>query len=258
MAKLRLDQLLCDRGIAETLEKARALIMSGLILVDQHKVDKSGTPVKFDVDIRVIDRRTSKYVSRGGNKLEGVLKAFHVSVKGKIALDVGMSTGGFTDCLLQHGVLKVIGIDVAYGIAHNKMRQHPDVILLERINARLLTKDQLKKKLQKHAQGDDYLEQLSLVVMDLSFISVLKVLPAIRLLVHSNSDFIVLIKPQFEAPKEWVESGGVIRKEEVREIVLNNVETELIKNGFQVLQKVDSLVRGTKGNQETFFLLKTV
>jgi 23S rRNA (cytidine1920-2'-O)/16S rRNA (cytidine1409-2'-O)-methyltransferase len=217
--------------------------MAGEVLVDDAPISKPGTPVADDAVIRL--RNTPMpYVSRGGLKLAGAFAAFDIPIAGKQALDVGISTGGFTDYLLQHSVATVTGVDVGYGQVDIRLQRDPRVTILERTNVRHLTRDQLP-------------DGIGLVVMDLSFISVLAVLPYLRDLLGSGVDWVVLVKPQFEALPDQIGQGGIVRDDAVRRTILNMVKASLLSAGFSVLGETPSPITGTKGNQEVFLWLQS-
>lgn len=236
----RIDKLLVLRGFFESREKAQRALMAGLVFVDGKRVDKAGEKVPEDADIE-IKGETCPYVSRGGLKLKKAIDEFKISLLGKICLDVGASTGGFTDCMLKEGALKVYSVDVGYGQLHWSLRNDPRVILIERFNARYLSRNVVP-------------EDIDFFAMDLSFISVKKVLPAVRkLLREGDGEGVILIKPQFEAGREHVK-GGVVREKEVHVKVVQDivdfVEGEL--NLFS-LGLTYSPLKGPEGNIE--FLL---
>jgi len=199
--KSRLDKILVDRGLAASRERAQALILAGKVLVDEQKVDKSGAQIEENCTIRLLGEDL-KYVSRGGLKLERALEHWRIDVNGKICLDIGASTGGFTDCLLQHGAARVIAVDTGYGQMDFKLRQDARVRLLEKTNARYLTRDGLG-------------ESGEFVAMDVSFISATLILPAVipsAFAANSHGgQIVVLVKPQFEAGREHVGKGGIVR-----------------------------------------------
>ena len=254
MPKIRLDQLLLDKGLASTIEKSRFLIISGNILVNNQKIVKSGHQVSEDVHLKII-KDFPLYVSRGGQKLAGAHRELRFSIQDKIALDVGISTGGFTDYLLQNGIDFVFGVDVAYGQVAHKLIIDDRLFLLDRTNARNLTRDFLFSKLVPRPDLIARANNISLVVMDLSFISILKVLPAVRNLVLGKADFIVLIKPQFEAEKQEIGPKGIIKDEQIHANILSRLETMLNEQGFKVKNSCVSPILGTKGNKEFFFWL---
>ena len=231
--KQRLDILMHERGLAPSREKARAMIMAGEVLVNGEPADKPGT--KFDLEAKITVKSKPRFVSRGGEKLAGALADFHFDVTGKIAADVGASTGGFTDCLLQNGVAKVYAIDVGYGQIDYSLRQDPRVIVMERTNARYV------QKLD---------EPVNLVVIDASFISLRLLLPTIKNWLTPQADLIALIKPQFEAGRDDVGKGGVVRDSRVHERVLREILAFAIVQGFDVRGLTVSPLKGPAGNTE--------
>lgn len=239
----RIDKLMVQRRLAGSRERARALIMAGRVLVDDQPVDKAGTQVDTEAAIR-LKGEDIPYVSRGGLKLASALEAFQIAVADRVAIDVGASTGGFTDCLLQHGVRKVFAVDVGYGQLAWKLRDDQRVVNLERTNIRYLTADQLD-------------ETPDLAVIDASFISLEKVLPATMSLVKSNSDLIALIKPQFEVGKGQVGKGGVVRDPGQHAQVIDKIKLLAAQVGCRVIHLCESPVLGTKGNREFLIHLRT-
>lgn len=229
----RLDTLLHERGLAPSREKARAMIMAGEVTVDGALVDKPGTKIALEADIRVKDK--PRFVSRGGEKLAGALAVFPLTVAGRICADVGASTGGFTDCLLQNGAAKVYAIDVGYGQLDYRLRQDERVVVLERTNAR-------------HVER--LAEPVNLVTIDASFISLRLLLPVIRGWLGPHADVIPLIKPQFEAGQTDVGKGGVVRDTAVHARVLHEVLTFAAAQGFTVRGLVQSPLKGPAGNIE--------
>ncbi|MCP4051076.1 MAG: TlyA family RNA methyltransferase [bacterium] len=242
-----------DKRLADSQDKARYLVMSGNILVNNTKITKAGTMVCDKSELRVL-KKFPRYVSRGGLKLAGAWQEFGFNVDGAAALDIGISTGGFTDFLMQKGVSIVTGVDVSYGLVDLKIRNSKRLVLLERTNARLLTRDKLEEQFRKAGLPVNTIEKISLVVMDLSFISVTKVLPVLKTFLPDNVDYIVLIKPQFEAAKDLVCKGGIV-EEQNHNKVLSKVENEL-RPLFRTIKKCTSPVKGSKGNQEYFFWLR--
>jgi 23S rRNA (cytidine1920-2'-O)/16S rRNA (cytidine1409-2'-O)-methyltransferase len=247
--KLRLDKLLVDSGLAASRERAQALIIAGKVLVNDQKLDKAGAQVGADAEIRLLGGDL-KYVSRGGVKLERALEHWHVEVSGKVGVDVGASTGGFTDCLLQHGASRVIAVDTGYGQMDFRLRQDPRVRLLEKTNARYLTREGIG-------------EMADLIVIDVAFISATLVLPAVVNAVfpqsqseRSGRQVIVLVKPQFEAGREFVGKGGVVRDESAQLASVEKVKKALQDLGGSSLQVIESPILGTEGNRE--FLLRGV
>jgi 23S rRNA (cytidine1920-2'-O)/16S rRNA (cytidine1409-2'-O)-methyltransferase len=244
--KSRLDKLLVDRGLAASRERAQALILAGKVLVDDQKVEKSGAQVAEDSGIRLLGEDL-KFVGRGGLKLERALEHWQIVVTGIVCLDVGASTGGFTDCLLQHGAARVIAVDTGYGQMDFKLRQDPRVRLLEKTNARYLTQE---------AVGDP----VDLVVMDVSFISATLVLPAVvaaGLPVAQDErrgrQVVVLVKPQFEAGREHVGKGGIVHDELVQMAAVDRVRKALLSLGVARTDAIESPILGAEGNRE--FLL---
>ena len=234
--KKRLDVLLTERGLAESRAKAQAIIMSGAVFVAGQKADKAGQ--EFDTEAPIEVRgHTCPYVSRGGLKLEKALRDFGVDVTGFVCSDSGASTGGFTDCLLQQGAKKVFAIDVGYGQLAWKIREDPRVVVMERTNIRYVTPEELG-------------EPLDLSVIDVSFISLRIVLPAVRKLLREDGQVVCLIKPQFEAGKEKVGKKGVVRDPAVHEEVLNGFLSLAHEQGFTVRGLTFSPVRGPEGNIE--------
>jgi 23S rRNA (cytidine1920-2'-O)/16S rRNA (cytidine1409-2'-O)-methyltransferase len=231
--RVRLDVLLVERGLVETRSKAQAVIMAGEVQVNGVVVDKPGTPCTKDAQIVV--NQPPKFVSRGGEKLDGALAHFQFNVQGKIAADVGASTGGFTDCLLQNGASKVYAIDVGYGQIAQKLRDDSRVVLMERTNARYLTA---------------LAEPVDLVVIDASFISLRLILPVVIQWLKSDGDVVALIKPQFEAGRSEVGKGGVVRHRETHKQVLSNVLNFATGLGLHVGGLVKSPIKGPAGNIE--------
>ena len=236
MAKIRLDLLLVARGLAPTREKAQAMILAGLVSVSGRRVEKAGTAVEHDAELAVAGP-AHPYVSRGGVKLAAALTAFSLDPEGHVCLDVGASTGGFTDCLLQRGARRVYAVDVGYGQLDSRLRTDARVVLLERVNARFLSRAQVP-------------EPIALAALDLSFISVRLVLPAVVPLVQAGGSVVVLVKPQFEAGREEVPRGGVVRSEITRHRVLSEIEEFGSGLGLGRLGTISSPIRGARGNEE--------
>lgn len=240
---MRLDKILVDRGLAASRERAQALILAGKVLVDDQKIEKSGAQVEDSCVVRMLGADL-KYVSRGGLKLERALKHWNISVIGRTCLDVGASTGGFTDCLLQHEASLVIAVDTGYGQFDFKLRQDPRVRLLEKTNARYLTADQLG-------------EAVDFIAMDVSFISATLVLPAVVTASfppeRSGRQIVVLVKPQFEAGREHVGKGGIVRDPDAQQAAVEKVRQALTQLGAQRTDAIDSPILGAEGNRE--FLL---
>ncbi len=240
---MRLDQLLHRRGLFPSREKARRAVMAGAVLVDGQRVDKPGTPTGDDVEVRLLGRR-EPYVSRAGRKLAAALEHFAIDPHGLVCLDVGASTGGFTDCLLQRGAQRVYALDVGYGQLDLKLRRDPRVVVMERINARYL-------------QGEDLPERSDLITVDVSFISLTKVVPALLQHLAAGGLLLPLIKPQFEAGRRQVGKGGIVRDPEVRQRVIDRRVADLAAFGLRSLGVFDSPVSGIRGNREAFALFRT-
>ena len=234
--KERLDVLLVKRNLAESREKAKAIIMSGNVFVEDQREDKAGTTFPEDVKIEVRGH-VMPYVSRGGLKLEKAIKNFDVSVEGKVCTDVGSSTGGFTDCMLQNGAVKVFAIDVGRGQLDWKLRQDPRIVCMEKTNIRYVTP----------ADIDDVLDFAS---VDVSFISLTKVLIPARELLRDGGEMVCLIKPQFEAGREKVGKKGVVRDKAVHEEVVERIIEFASQNGFFVKNLEYSPIKGPEGNIE--------
>jgi 23S rRNA (cytidine1920-2'-O)/16S rRNA (cytidine1409-2'-O)-methyltransferase len=236
--KIRLDKLLVDRGLAQSRERAQALILAGKVLVKEQKAEKAGTSVEADAPIRMLGEDL-KYVSRGGLKLERALEYWHIDVSGRTCMDVGASTGGFTDCLLQHGAARVIAVDTGYGQLDYRLRQDPRVRLLEKTNARYLKPEDLK---QEDAEPAD------LVVVDVSLISATLILPAV-IAASEARETVVLVKPQFEAGREFVEKGGIVRDERAQQAAVDRLRSCAQSLGFAT-DVIDSPILGMEGNRE--------
>jgi len=236
MLKQRLDKVIVERGLASSRERARAMIMEGKVHVGGVPAAKAGSMVAADVPVEVRGREM-KYVSRGGLKLESAIVNFQVVVDGKISMDVGASTGGFTDCLLQRGAIKVYCIDVGYGQFAWKLRQDQRVHLMERTNMRYLEKVKIP-------------DPIALATVDVSFISLVKVVPKVLEFLQPGGELIALIKPQFEVGKGRVEKGGVIRDASRREQAVGNVKDALESLGLNTVGIMESPVTGQKGNIE--------
>ena len=235
MIKERADRILFSRGLAESREKAQALIMAGLVFSEGQRIEKPGQRISVDKDIFIKEKLP--FVSRGGLKLEEALRAFQVSVRDKVAADLGVSTGGFTDCLLKKGAKKVYAVDVDTRQIDWHLREDPRIILIER-NARYL-----KEK--------DFPENIDIVTTDLSFISILKILPAVKDFLGAGS-LLSLLKPQFEVGRDQVGKKGVVRNPVLHEKVLNRIIEEADKMGFRFRNLIRSAIRGQKGNREFF------
>lgn len=236
MAKIRLDVALVEQGFAESREKAKALIMAGIVFVNNQKSDKAGNTVKPD-DVIEVRGETLKYVSRGGLKLEKAVNVFDFSLNDKICADIGASTGGFTDCMLQNGAKKVYAIDVGYGQLAWKLRTNDRVVNLERTNFRYVSKTQIP-------------EDLDFASVDVSFISLSLILPVLRTLLKEDGQAVCLIKPQFEAGKENVGKKGVVRDKNVHIAVIEKIVNLIIENNYTLLGLDFSPVKGPEGNIE--------
>lgn len=240
--KKRLDSLLCENGLAQSRERAKILIMEGLVYVNNQKADKPGDTFPADVSIEVRGKGLA-YVSRGGLKLEKAMRSFPISLEGKTTMDVGASTGGFTDCMLQNGAVKVYAIDVGYGQLAWKLRSDERVVNLERTNVRYLTAEQVP-------------EQVDFFSVDVSFISLALVLPAVRSFLKEGGEAVCLIKPQFEAGKGKVGKKGVVRDKAVHREVIEKVVSLALEAGFSPLGLTYSPVKGPEGNIEYLLYLR--
>ena len=247
--KIRLDKLLLERGLTSSRERAQALILAGKVLVGGQKIEKAGAAVNAGADIRLLGEDL-KYVGRGGLKLEKALEHWHIDVTSKVCLDVGASTGGFTDCLLQHGALRVIAVDTGHGQIDFRLRQDARVRLLEKTNARYLTRDQIG-------------EVVDFVAVDVSFISATLVLPAVIAAAFPGSaaerrgrEIVVLVKPQFEVGREQVGKGGIVRDEAAQTGSVEKVRLALLAQNCTHTDVIESPILGAEGNRE--FLLFSV
>lgn len=234
--KLRLDTAVFEKGYCDSREKAKTLIMSGVVYVNNHKADKPGMTLKDDDEIEVRSNPL-KYVSRGGLKLEKAMKSFDISLENYICADIGASTGGFTDCMLQNGAVKVYSIDVGYGQLAWKLRTDPRVVNMERTNFRYVTDEQISDK-------------LDFASVDVSFISLSIIVPVMRKLLTDAGRSVCLIKPQFEAGREKVGKKGVVRDKKVHIETVQNILDMMISNGFSVLGLDFSPIKGPEGNIE--------
>lgn len=240
--KTRLDVLLTERGLLDSRQKAQATIMSGIVFVNGQRVDKVGTAVANDAQIE-IRGATLQYVSRGGLKLEKAMQTFPLTLEGKICADIGASTGGFTDCMLQNGAKKVYAVDVGYGQLDWKLRNDPRVVCMERTNARYLTHEKIP-------------EELDFASIDVSFISLKLIFPALYGLLREGGEIACLIKPQFEAGREKVGKKGVVRDPTVHLEVLEHFLIHAKENNFTVLGITYSPIRGPEGNIEYLGFLR--
>jgi 23S rRNA (cytidine1920-2'-O)/16S rRNA (cytidine1409-2'-O)-methyltransferase len=248
--KMRLDKLLVERGLVASRERAQAMVIGGRVLVNEQKVDKPGAAVAGDAELRLLGEDL-RYVGRGGLKLEAALRHWAIEVSGRFCMDVGASTGGFTDCLLQHGAARVLAVDTGYGQIAQKLRSDPRVSLMERTNAR-------------HLKAGDLPEGISFVAMDVSFISATLVLPAVvGAAFGGDSDtasalpreLVVLVKPQFEAGREFVGKGGIVRDRAGHDAAVERVRECVLGLGGRAVDLLDSPILGMEGNRE--FLLYT-
>ena len=236
MGKERLDVLLAEKGLTESRGQAQRLILAGKVRVDGTVICKVGIRVKTDADLAV--QASQRFVSRGGEKLEEAFRSWPLDVTGCVCLDIGASTGGFTDCLLQHGASRVIAVDVGRGQLHWKLRQDPRVIVMEKVNARYL-------------EPDDLSDVPSFAVVDVSFISLTKILPAAVSVLTPDAEMVTLIKPQFEAGRKDVGRGGVVRRDEIREAVVDKIRTFGCNQlGLTCEAVTTSPLKGPAGNTE--------
>ena len=236
--KTHLDLLLVERMLADSREKAQALILAGQVLVDDQKVEKCGARVSGEAKVRVLGE-PSKYVSRGGLKLEAALNHFRIDPDGKVCLDLGASTGGFTDCLLQRGAAKVFAVDVGTNQLDFKLRRDSRVLVMEKTNARTLKFDQIGTR-------------VDLATLDVSFISATLILPALPPLLEAHAEVLVLVKPQFEVARREVGKGGVVRDPRLHQEAVAKVSRKLLELGFSRLSSAESAVPGASGNREYF------
>jgi 23S rRNA (cytidine1920-2'-O)/16S rRNA (cytidine1409-2'-O)-methyltransferase len=238
--KERLDVLVVERGLAESRAKAQALILAGQVVVGDQRVDKPGALVPAESELR-LKGEVLPYVSRGGLKLKGAIDRFSLDVRGKVAADIGASTGGFTDCLLQEGAVRVHAIDVGYGQLHEKLRKDPRVRSRERVNARYLS-------------AEDLPEPVGVVVIDVSFISLTQVLPAVFPFLEPGGLLIALVKPQFEVGRDRLGKGGVVRDAQARQEAIDTVTAFVREAGLEVRGLMDSTVPGPAGNVEALLV----
>jgi 23S rRNA (cytidine1920-2'-O)/16S rRNA (cytidine1409-2'-O)-methyltransferase len=239
--KTRLDKLLFEKGLIESREKAKALIMEGNVTVDGLVVDKAGSIISPDAKLEILHKMP--YVSRGGLKLEQAIEEFNINVEDKKAMDVGASTGGFTDCLLQFGAKKVIAVDVGYGQFSWNLRHDDRVVLLEKTNIRYLKKEIIPY-------------ELDIITIDVSFISLLKVIPKILEFLKSAGEVIALIKPQFEVERKDIGKNGVVKDEKKRLEVVEKIKDTLLAMQLEVIGVTESPIKGPKGNVEFLIYFK--
>ncbi len=251
--KIRLDKLLVERALAASRERAQALILAGRVLVEEQRVDKPGAPVATDAAIRLLGEDL-RYVSRGGLKLQGALTTWGIDVRDRACADIGASTGGFTDCLLQHGARSVLAVDTGYGQIAHKLRVDSRVTLMERTNARILGPGSLASRLSEAGVAGP----ISFFAMDVSFIGASLVLPAVMAALalpgeRWQGEAVILVKPQFEAGREHVGKGGIVRDPAAQQMAVDRVAATVRSLGGVVLAVVDSPILGMEGNRE--FLL---
>ena len=237
MQRERIDKLLVDRTLVDSRTKAQALVMAGAVLVDDQLVKKPSELFPHDANIRIKADATARYVSRGGIKLEAALREFKIEAAGLACLDVGASTGGFTDCLLQHGARSVVAVDVGHNQLDWKLRNDPRVEVREGVNARHLT-------------AKDFEAQFDLVTADVSFISLTKILPAIAPLLTDSGRIIALIKPQFEVGKGEVGKGGIVKDPSLHQRVIQEINTAAESLGLKIVGVIESPIKGADGNVE--------
>ena len=240
MMKIRLDKLMVERGVVPSRERAQALILAGRVLVGEQKVDKPGTSVDSEAVVRLLGD-DMKFVGRGGLKLEHALETWSIAVEGLACADIGASTGGFTDCMLQRGAASVLAVDTGYGQIAHKLRVDPRVSLMERTNARLLK------------PGEIAGPAVRFFAMDVSFISATLVLPAVFAAAPGLIEAVVLVKPQFEAGREHVGKGGIVRDPEAHQLAIDRVAESVRGLGWHVVETIPSPITGMEGNRE--FLL---
>jgi 23S rRNA (cytidine1920-2'-O)/16S rRNA (cytidine1409-2'-O)-methyltransferase len=245
--KVRIDKLLVERGLVPSRERAQAMILSGRVLVNEQKVEKAGAGVDPAAAIRLLGDDI-KYVGRGGLKLEAALRDWKIDLAGRTCMDVGASTGGFTDCMLQHGAAEVVAVDTGYGQIHARLRSDPRVKLLEKTNARYLTQQDI-------ARGGAA-APISFIAIDVSFISVTLVLPAVlESTAASRPEVVILIKPQFEVGRERVGKGGIVKDEAAQQDAVGRVRQKVEELGGKNIELMESPILGMEGNRE--FLLHT-
>jgi len=240
----RIDNILVKKGLAKSRDRAKALILAGVVMVNETKVDKAGTRIDENSSIRLL-KNDHEYVSRGALKILGAMDHFNIDVRNKIVMDAGASTGGFTEVMLKRGASKVFAVDVGYGILDWKLKSDPRVISLERTNARDVGADKIK-------------EPIDFISMDLSFISLKKVIPNLVQFLKGSGALLALIKPQFEVGKKEVERGGLVKDISKHKRVISEIEKLCESNSLHVVGTVESKVKGLKGNQEYFiYCIKT-
>lgn len=248
MSRTRLDKLVVERGLAATREKAQALILAGQIQVNGRRAEKAGARVPTNATLELVGE-PARYVSRGGRKLEGALAHFGLDPTGKVCLDIGASTGGFTDCLLQHGARKVFAVDVGRGQLDWRLRRDPRVVVLEGKNARYLKPADLG---WPHAGSPESGQPADLITIDVAFISVEKILPAALACAHARTDLLILVKPQFELTRRQVGKGGIVREAALQQQAVDKVARAAQQLGLDVRGVRESCLPGTEGNREFF------
>jgi 23S rRNA (cytidine1920-2'-O)/16S rRNA (cytidine1409-2'-O)-methyltransferase len=237
MTRERIDKILVDRGLADSRTKAQALVMAGAVLVNEQLIHKPSELFSHDANIRIKESATQRYVSRGGIKLEAALREFNIDIDGFVCLDVGASTGGFTDCLLQHGARKVVALDVGHNQLDWKIRNDPRVEVREQVNAR-------------HLAPSDFPGKFDLITVDVSFISLTKILPAVAPLLTKGGRIVALIKPQFEVGKGEVGKGGIVKDPLQRQRVISEINRFAQSLRLQVTGVIESPLKGADGNVE--------
>ena len=242
--KERLDTRLVTTGLCDSLKRAKTTIMAGLVFVDNQRIDKAGTKIDVNADIRVKGHKTP-YVGRGGLKLEKALKSFSITLSGKTMMDIGASTGGFSDCALQNGAVKVFAVDVGYGQLDWKLRTDPRVVNLERTNIRNVTLEMIGTP-------------VDFISIDVSFISLLKIMSAVTKLIRPAGEMVALIKPQFEAARYQVEKGGIIKDPIVHTQVIQSIAEGMVEYGLSPCHLTYSPVKGADGNIEYLLHLKKI
>ena len=240
--KIRLDQYLVQHGLIQSRERAKAMIMSGVVFVNEQKVDKAGEMIKEDAKVEVRGHDIG-YVSRGGLKLEKAMQCFPLTPKGKVCMDIGASTGGFTDCMLQNGAVKVYAVDVGHGQLDWKLRNDPRVVCMEKTNIRYVT-------------PEDITDRINFSSIDVSFISLTKVLGPVKALLADDGQIVCLIKPQFEAGREKVGKKGVVREKSTHLEVIEKVIEFAVSIGFEILNLEYSPIKGPEGNIEYLLYLQ--
>lgn len=242
MAKERIDKLLVERGLVESRTRAQALILAGQVLVQEQRIDKPGQLIDTSAEIR-IKGDSLRYASRGGLKLEAALREFNIDPNGKNAIDIGSSTGGFTDCLLQHGAARVWAVDVGHNQLVWRLREDPRVVVLEKVNARNL-------------DPDFFPAPFDIATIDVSFISLSKILPALRPCISDSADCVALIKPQFEVGKGEVGRGGIVTDPAKQRRVLHEIKTVAFSLGLFAVGLIESPILGAEGNKEFLMHMK--